>query len=276
MTSVALGAPESGLVIAPRSRGDLVRLILHQVRYDLLSILRNRQAQFFTLAMPVSFLVLFVAIFGNGMLNQGTEHIKASTYYVAALTTFGIVDAAFMTLVVAFVEARESGILRRRQATPQPSWIIIASRAVTTVAVASTTAIVLLALGHFAYGASLHLGSLLPLALAVLVGSLAFCALAFAVVGMVRSVQSAQPVAMAFAMPLFFISGVFVPWSFIPPWLHTVADYFPVRHLALAILNPFITAGSAWSPTDLAIIAAWGLGGLALAVRFFKWSPQDS
>src|SRR5580658_5261466 len=141
MTSVALGAPESALVIAPRSRGDLVRLILHQVRYDLLSILRNRQAQFFTLAMPVSFLVLFVAIFGNGMLNQGTEHIKASTYYVAALTTFGIVDAAFMTLVVAFVEARESGILRRRQATPQPSWIIIASRAVTTVAVASTTAI---------------------------------------------------------------------------------------------------------------------------------------
>jgi ABC-2 type transport system permease protein len=261
---------------ARKTRGPLT-LLHHQIKFDLLSLVRNREARFFIMAMPVAFLILFCAIFGNGLLNGDGEHVRASTYYVAGLTTFGIADVAFMALVINLVETRESGILRRRQATPQPSWVIVAGRAVTTILTAMTTGAVLLILGRVVYGASTPLAGLPALVSSVVVGSVAFCFLGFATTGVIRSVQLAQPVAMATAMPLFFISGVFVPWVFIPHWLQHVAGVFPIRPLLASILTPLVSHGgqSTWSPRDLLIVAAWGVGGLVLAIRSFKWAPLD-
>ena len=42
-----------------------IGMTLHQFRYDLRALLRNRQAQFFTLALPVMFLVIFASVFGG-------------------------------------------------------------------------------------------------------------------------------------------------------------------------------------------------------------------
>jgi ABC-2 type transport system permease protein len=247
------------------------------MRYEFLSLARNRQARFFTLAMPVGFLVLFCAIFGNGHLTGDGQSIRSSTYYVGNLTVFGIVDVAFMSLVAVLVETRESGILRRRQATPQPAWVIVAGRAIVTLLLASMIGALLLLIGRVAYGASIPLDGIPSLLVSVIVGSFAFCCLGFAVSGVTRSVQSVQPTVMGFAMPLFFISGVFIPWVIIPGWLRSVAAVFPVRHLALAILTPFTShAGQGtWSLSDVGIVAAWGVAGLLLALWSFKWAPQD-
>ncbi len=253
-------------------------LLRHQVRFDLLSMARNRQARFFTLAMPVGFLLLFCAIFGNGMLHGGGLTVRSSTYYVASLTAFGIIDAAFMSLAIYIVDARESGVMRRRQATPQPPWVIVAGSAITTLLAAASTAALLLIIGRLAFGASTPLAGLPALCATVVVGCLAFCALGFALTGMIRSVQSAQPVVMGVAMPLFFISGIFIPWTIIPHWLQHVAEVFPVRPLAASLLAPFIAHGgqSSWNGTDLLVVAAWGVAGLIVALRTFRWAPQDT
>ncbi len=41
----------------------MIRMALHLFRYDLRAFLRNRQSQFFTLALPVLFLVIFASLF---------------------------------------------------------------------------------------------------------------------------------------------------------------------------------------------------------------------
>ena len=41
------------------------RLSVHQFRYDLRAFLRNRQARFFTLALPVIFLVILASVIGS-------------------------------------------------------------------------------------------------------------------------------------------------------------------------------------------------------------------
>jgi ABC-2 type transport system permease protein len=48
---------------------------------------------------------------------------------------------------------------------------------------------------------------------------------------------------------------------------------FPVQHLVAAISHGFLpgSTGVAWG--DLAILAAWGLGGLAVALKRFRWTP---
>jgi ABC-2 type transport system permease protein len=276
--SIGAPLPEASprLDLSVASRRGWVRLIWHQVRFDTRALLRDRQARFFTIAMPVGFLVLFVAIFGNGSVRVGGHFVRTSTYYVANLTAFGIVDSAFMALSIGLVAARETGVLRRRQATPQPPWMVVTARSVTCVATTASIATLLLVLGRVAYGATVPLSAVPALALAVVVGCTAGCTLAFAATTIVRSNDSAQPVVMGIAMPLFFISGVFVPWSLVPTWLHRIAQVFPIRHLSLALLTPFVHAAgtSPWSFTDLAIVAAWGVGGLLVAVRAFRWAPQ--
>ncbi len=103
-----------------RPRRSPLSMVLHQARYEGLGLVRNRTAQGFAFGMPIAFLVLFVAIFGNGTMHVDGHAVKGSTYYVAALTVFAIVDVAFMALVIGLVQNREAGVLRRRRATPHP------------------------------------------------------------------------------------------------------------------------------------------------------------
>jgi len=47
---------------------------------------------------------------------------------------------------------------------------------------------------------------------------------------------------------------------------------FPVRHFVLAMEAGFL--GTAFSWTDVLVVAAWGVGGMLFAVRFFTWEPR--
>jgi ABC-2 type transport system permease protein len=74
-------------------------------------------------------------------------------------------------------------------------------------------------------------------------------------------------------MPLLFLSGIFIPISNTTPnWIVWVARIFPVRHFAVGIQAGFV--GTAFSWTDVLVVAAWGIGGLLVATRYFSWEPR--
>ena len=252
------------------------RLLAHQFRYDLMVTFRNRQARVFTLATPVGLMVLFASIFGNQWIAVGHTRVRQSTYYVANLVAFAVVDAAFMTLAITLVFQREQGILKRRRATPEPAWVLVTSRALTGAVTSVLLAATLLVFGRVFYGASVPARMLPALVLAVVVGTVSMCSLGFAAATVVTRAESAQPLVTAATMPLFFASGVFIPWVLIPHWLRVVAVVAPVRHLSAALLLPFSRpAGSALAPRDLLIVVAWGMAGLVLASRRFSWAPHE-
>jgi ABC-2 type transport system permease protein len=98
------------------------------------------------------------------------------------------------------------------------------------------------------------------------------------VASLIHDQDAAQPVTQGIMLPLYFISGVFVAVSTLPRWIVDVADIFPVRHLAAALLtayNPH-THGAGLALTDLLVIAAWGGVGLLVALRRFSWLPLAS
>jgi len=111
--------------------------------------------------------------------------------------------------------------------------------------------------------------------LTIVVGSLVFCCLGFALASVIHDEDAAQPVTQAVMLPLYFISGVFVAASQLPKWLVDVATVFPVRHLASALLNAYNpnTHGAGFSAVDLLVLVVWGAAGLAIAVRRFSWLP---
>lgn len=260
--------------ISPNRR---MRLVLHQFRFDLRALLRNKQSRFFTLALPVLFLIIFASVFKNDTVKVAGGRIDTSVSYVPGLIAMGIIGAAFANLIISVTAQRESGVLKRRRATPMPAGAIIGGRVLTAMTTAVAITALLLAIGWAAYGAHVPGRTAAALVVTVLVGAAAFCCLGFAVVSLVKNEDAAQPVTQAVMLPLYFISGVFVPADTLPHWLLNIAGVFPVRHLAAALLNAYNPhvggAGFAW--TDLLIVAAWGVGGLLLAIRRFSWVPLD-
>src|ERR1700716_1276296 len=126
-----------------RSHRSVTTMTAHQFTYDLRALLRNRQAQFFTLALPVLFLVIFASIFGGHghTVRVAGGRIDTSVSYVPGIITLGIIAAAFVNLVISVTAQRESGVLKRRRATPVPAAALIAGRALTAVVVAVATTV---------------------------------------------------------------------------------------------------------------------------------------
>lgn len=250
----------------------MMRLVLHQWRYDLVAFWRNPQSRFFTVALPIIFLVIFVSVFGNNTLKNGVE---ASTYYVPGIAALAIIASSFFNLVIAITAQRESGVLKRRRATPLPAWVLIAGRTLTAVVVSLAVVTVLLLIGHFAYGVRLPPQTLPAVAVTAIIGSIAFCCLGYALSTAINSQDSAQPMVQAIMLPLYFISGVFIPNVNLPTWLQDAARIFPVQHLASGLhhaLDP-TTSGSGIAWSDLGVLALWGAAGLAIALARFTWTP---
>jgi ABC-2 type transport system permease protein len=255
----------------------MISTSLHQFRFDLRAFLRNGQSRFFTLALPVLFLVIFASIFGGKGRSVAVQggRLDTSIYYVPGIIALGIIAAAFVNLVISITAQRESGVLKRRRATPVPASAVIAGRALTAVVVALSVSGILLGIGWAAYHAHIPARTAPALVVTVMIGAASFCCLGYALASIIRNEDAAQPITQAVMLPLYFISGVFVSASTLPHWLVNIASVFPVRHLANALLiayNPH-TSGSGFSGTDLLIVAAWGIGGLVVALRRFSWLP---
>jgi ABC-2 type transport system permease protein len=256
----------------------LPRLIGHQFHADLRCYWRNVQSMCFTLLLPVLFLVILASIFRNATVQVPGGSIKESVSYVPGLIAWGLITAAFSNLALSVVRNRESGIYKRRRATPLPASAVIAARAAVAVLTALAITAVMLAIGWAAYGASIPVRTAPAFILDVIVGAAVFCCLGFAAASLISSVDAVQPVLWATILPLSFVSGIFIATSELPSWLARIGYVFPVHPLAAALLeayNPHTTgAGLSWG--YLATLAAWGAAGLIIAVRRFGWLPRGS
>jgi ABC-2 type transport system permease protein len=250
-------------------------LALHQFRYDQKTFWRNPASIFFTVLLPLIFLVIFSTIFGNEEIEE-LGGIKTTTYYVPAIITLAVVSATTQSLAIRLTVDRENGILKRVRGTPLPASVFIAGRIGNAIVVSVLGLLVVAAIGRIAYGVEIPWERLPAVLLTLAVGAAAFCCLGVALTAAIPSEDAAAPIANAVLLPLYFLSGVFIPESEIPDGVLHVADAFPIRHFFEAFFeawNP-LTQGAGFEWGHLAIVAAWGLAGLAIALRTFRWTPR--
>jgi ABC-2 type transport system permease protein len=252
-------------------------LAAHQTRYDLLAFARNPQARVFTVASPVILLVLLLSIFHGGTVNFGGHTVSLAAYYVPHLCVMAVVGAAFGNLLNTIVSKRETGALKRRRATPVPASALITGDVVTSILSTLVVAAVLIMIGTLFFHVSVTGPVLGAAALTLVVSAAAFCGMAYAISSFVGSVDAAAPMVQLVTLPLYFVSGVFVPDNVLPGWLHAIMNLLPVRPLAVAVQAAFIPAtndGDRFAWGALLVIVAWGAVGLFIAARRFSWAPH--
>jgi ABC-2 type transport system permease protein len=250
------------------------QLALHQFRFDQKIFWRNPASVFFTVLLPVIFLLIFATIFGNDTIDE--LGVKTTTYYVPAIITLAVVSATCQSLAISLTEDRETGLLKRARGTPLPASIFVAGRIGNAIVVSVLSLALLAVLGRIIYGVEIPWERMPAVITTLLVGAAAFCCLGFALAAAIPSEDAAAPIANAALLPLYFLSGVFIPESEIPEGVLQVADFFPIRHFFEAFFTAWspLTTGAGFEWGNLALVAGWGALGLLIALRYFRWSPR--
>ncbi len=251
-----------------------VTLTLRQVRYVNKAFWRNPASAFFTFAFPLMFLVIFTALLGHGTVHLGSRSVNTSTYYVASMASFAVITACFNNIAISMTFQRDSGVLKRTDGTPLPGAAFLGGRILHTLLVSVLLVAITIAFGHAFYHADVPTGlTLLRFCVILTVGAASFCALGFAITTVIPNADASAAIVNAAILPLLFLSGVFIAFgNGAPSWIIWIGRIFPVKHFAAGMQAGFLGTPFRW--TDVLIVAAWGLAGLLVAVRYFSWEPR--
>ena len=249
-------------------------LVMHQFRFDQKVFWRNPAAVFFTALLPLIFLFMLATLFKDDEISGLA--VKGATYYVPAIITLAVISATTVKLATNLPAEREAGQLKRVRGTPLPPAAFVAGRVGNSLVICLIMVALVSVIGAIVYGVDIPTETMPAMLVTLAVGAFSFSCLGFALAAVIPTEDAAPAVTNATVLPLYFLSGVFIPENEIPDGVLNFADAFPIRHFFEAMFTAWDphTAGAGFELGHLAIVGAWGVAGLLLAVRFFRWEPR--
>jgi ABC-2 type transport system permease protein len=247
------------------------RLFWHELKGELLLYTRSRELAFFTFLLPMVFFVLLGSTYGNDTV----DGVRGSDFLEAGMIGYGAISIAFAGLAIVLVIRRETGILKRLRATPLPAWAYIAALLSAFLAAFAVEVIGLVILGRllFDIGVPDRIGSLV---LALLIGAIAFCGLGIGLTALIKSAEGASAVVNAIYLPMSFLAGAFFSPHHFPAFLRAIADVLPLTYFLRLVRNVMLHGHEIWTQgTNVAVVAAWGIAGVIVALRAFRWEPHE-
>jgi ABC-2 type transport system permease protein len=248
-----------------------MRLLRHELRGELVLYVRSRELAFFTFLLPMILFVLLGSAYGDDTI----DGYDGATFLEAGMIGYGAISVAFAGLAIVLVIRRESGVLKRLRATPLPAPFYITALLSSYLAAFAVEVVGIVLLGRFLFGVNTpsHVPSLI---LALLLGVISFCALGIGLAALIRSAEGASAVVNAIYLPMAFISGSFFSPASFPAFLEAIAAVLPLTYFIKLVRAIMLEGQEIWTQgTNVAVVAAWGLAGLIVALRSFRWEPHE-
>ncbi len=251
-----------------------VKTGVSRIRWEQKEFWRNPAAAAFTFAFPLMFLVIFTAINGNSDAQIKGGKVKFAQYYVPAIVAFGIISACYTNLSFSICIRREKGILKRMRGTPLSSTVYLGGLVGSVIVISLILTGLTIALGLTFYEVTFP-GRYLALVVTIAVAAFCFSSIGVAVSTFVPNEDAAPAIINFILFPLLFISGTFGSISS-DSALYKIASAFPIQHLNLQmveVFNPY-SSGTGILAGDIGMLLLWGVIGLAVSVRRFRWDPK--
>jgi ABC-2 type transport system permease protein len=227
---------------------------------------RDGEMIFWTLAMPVFFLVLFSFAFSSG------PSARTSTFLVPGIIGAQVLSSGFWGVGVMLATFREKHLLRRVYLTPLPSWIFFASLVAYRMTLLATQAIILIAVGALVFHVKIN-GNPLEILLILLLGTATFVSLGTIIGALARTTESANNIASILTVPLAFLSDAYIPIDRFPQPTPELLRLLPSTQF-IEIFRAVSTAGAsltAYSGWIIALIV-WTIAGTLISARTFRWT----
>ncbi|MEO5609244.1 MAG: ABC transporter permease [Ornithinibacter sp.] len=246
---------------------------------------REKESVFFSFLFPIMLLTLFAVIFGKQFDGPDSNGMTAGLFFLPGMLSAGVLLTSFQTMALSVATERDDGSLKRLRATPMPPVTYFLGK-VGLVGITSILQTVLLLLV-----ARMFFGVNLPdspdrwgvFVVVFVLGVFSGTVLGIAYSSMATS-RSIGAVVIGPLLVLQFISGVYIAFTDIPPWLQQVAAIFPLKWIAQGMRSVFFPAGMAsaemagsWETGRTSVILlAWGVAGLLLCITTFTWFKRGT
>jgi ABC-2 type transport system permease protein len=186
-----------------------------------------------------------------------------------SLLSSGVFGVAFL-----FFNLRQQLVLKRFYATPIKRAYIVLGEALSRVLFQLLTAIIVIGVGHFAFGFTLVHGftTFLTIMLLSFIALVLFMGFGFIVSGLAKNESTIPPFANLFTLPQFLLAGTFFAVEAFPTWLQPICNALPLTHFNNAMRNiAFEGASLASCSKELLILGLWIVGVYGVAFKTFKW-----
>jgi ABC-2 type transport system permease protein len=245
-------------------------MLLHQLGFEQRIFWRSREAAVFIFVFPLLLYALLGSVYSGEI-----DGDPAVSVLLAGLFGYGAANTGFAGLAIILVARREMGFLKRVRSTPLPPATYIAAVLLSMLVVFALQSLALLALGMLGFGADAP-ENWLGFAGLVVLGVACFAGMAVGAASLIRSADGVSAVVNVIVLPMAFLSGSFGPTDEYPEFLQAIADVLPLTYFIDLANGVYLDGDSLRAdPGALAVVAGWGVAGLAVAVWKFGWMPRE-
>jgi len=244
----------------------LLRMFLVQTKANFVWYFRrDGEMMFWTLAMPVFFLVLFSFAFSSGP-NSGS-----SRFLVPGIIGAQVLSSGFWGVGVMLATFREKHLLRRIYITPMPPWVFFASLVVYRMALLAAQATILITVGALVFHVRIigNPGAILAI---LLLGTATFVSLGTIIGALARTTESANNIASILTVPLAFLSDAYVPIDRFPHAVSSALRMLPSTQFIdtfrdVSVYGAPLAHYGVW----ILMLVLWTIAGTVISARTFRW-----
>ncbi len=238
-------------------------LAWQQFRLERKLFWRNPSAAFFGFVLPLALLLLVATVFADD-----PDELDVLIPGIAGMS---VMATTFNSMAYNLTFLREQGILKRMRGTPIPAGAYFAGFLGNAVANAFVQVGLVVVVGHLLYDVSWP-KDWLELVVFTVVGVVTFGSLGIALSHAIPNFDSASAYVNAIFLPAILISGVFYSSDSLPAGIAAVAEALPLKHVIEGFSDAIVGGqGLGHELGALAVVAGWGVAGLFLAIRGFRW-----
>ena len=185
-----------------------------------------------------------------------------------SLLATGVFGTAFV-----FFNLRQTLVLKRFFATPVRREIIVLSEGIARMLFQLMGAIIIISIGHFAFGFTLFNGWITFVEMLVLcaMGLLIFMGFGFIVSSVAKSESAIPPLSNLITLPQFLLAGTFFSIDNFPKWMQPFCNALPLTYMNDALRRVSFEGASFWDiRMDVIALLVWGIIIYAVAGKTFK------
>ncbi len=204
---------------------------------------------------------------------KGREY-KTIDFILPGQLGFSLLSSGVFGTAFVFLSLRLTLVIKRFFATPVKRSSIVLGEALSRLVFSLLGALIIILIGHFAFGFTLVNGALTVVNMLILsiLGLIVFMGFGFVVSGIAKTESSVPPIANLITLPQFLLSGTFFSIEAFPSWLQPISRALPLTYLNDAMRKVAFEGATLIDVShQILILFIWGVIIYALAVKTFKW-----
>jgi len=261
MNALALKNLEADIDLLPPRRA--AGAYLTEIRFELTRILRNPALAIPMMLVPVGlYLLLAVVIFGEAIVKDPSMGV----FFFVGFGVLGVTMPGLFAISASLAMEREMGLMKLKRAQPAPpgSWLV--AKITVGIFFCMLSYLPMLAAALFTGSLPLDTGQVVAMSLALILGSIPFCALGLMVGALVKG-SAAPGYANLLYLPGLYLSGMFWP---MPASMHWQVPFWPQFHVSQLAMHAAGVTKFQYISVTMATVALLGFTVLFSAVAVWR------